>query len=550
MRRSVKIMVGVRVAAALVSMLLVGVLMMRNLQEMERSEDASAEANALLERVQKAEVAHYKWSANLSNALYEGKEFTGSTDPTGCVLGQWIYGEAGTDNETVLKLRSLLEPLHKELHGSAVYVLELYESDPGQAQAYYQETIQGNLTTLVGLLDQVVEEETVIKEESRENILDTMRIMRNSFWGGMALALVCLISLVSYVLKRVVKPILTITDKARPLEEGRLKLEMDYNHNDEIGDLARTIKRSMEQTNRYVEDINRIMSELSQGNFNVGTSVHFIGDFSSIESSINSFTASLSSAMSNINEVESKVFGYAETLSGGAQALAQGATQQASAVEELLATLDDLSRNAQRNIKTATTVREDARLTGEQVNLSSEQMEELVAAMRDISTTSGKIEKIISTIEDIAFQTNILALNAAVEAGRAGEAGKGFAVVSTEVRSLAARSDEAAKATKELIENSVQAAGRGDQIVNEVSATLQRTLELVSKSNQAVGEITEAVQIEANAIEQVTEGVGQISEVVQTNSASSEESATVSTELFEQVRRLRDQTSRFKLKKK
>ena len=550
MRRSVKIMVGVRVVAALLSMLLVGVTMMYNLKEMGQSEDASAEANALLERVQKAEVAHYKWSANLSNALYEGMEFTGSTDPTGCVLGQWIYGEAGTDNETVMELRNQLKPLHEELHGSAIQALELYGKDPKEAQAYYQETIQKNLGTLVGLLDQVVEEETALKEESRENILDTMRIMRNSFWGGMALALICLVSLVSYVLKRVVRPILVITEKARPLEEGCLKLQIDYDHNDEIGDLARTLKRSMEQTNRYVEDINRIMNELSQGNFNVGTSVRFIGDFSTIESSINSFTSSLSTAMSNIDEVEGTVFGYAENLSAGAQALAQGATQQASAVEELLATLDDLSRNAQRNIRTASTVREDARLTGEQVNLSSRQMEELVAAMRDISTTSNKIEKIISTIEDIAFQTNILALNAAVEAGRAGEAGKGFAVVSTEVRSLAARSDEAAKATKELIENSVQAANRGDQIVNEVSATLRRTLDLVSKSNQAVGEITEAVQIEATAIEQVTEGVGQISEVVQTNSASSEESATVSTELFEQVRRLRDQTSRFQLKRK
>ena len=196
MRRSVKIMVGVRVVAALISMLLVGVVMMYNLQEMRRSEDASAEANALLERVQKAEVAHYKWSANLSNALYEGMEFTGSTDPTGCVLGQWLYGEAGTDNETVMELRNQLKPLHEELHGSAIQVLELYEKDPKQAQAYYQETIQKNLGTLVGLLDQVVEEETVLKEESRENILDTMRIMRNSFWGGMALALICLLSLV------------------------------------------------------------------------------------------------------------------------------------------------------------------------------------------------------------------------------------------------------------------------------------------------------------------------------------------------------------------
>ena len=189
-----------------------------------------------------------------------------------------------------------------------------------------------------------------------------------------------------------------------------------------------------------------------------------------------------------------------------------------------------------------------ARLTGEQVDLSSKQMEEMVAAMRDITGASQQISQIIKTIEDIAFQTNILALNAAVEAARAGSAGKGFAVVSSEVRSLAGQSDQAAKATKELIDNAVQAAARGNQIVEEVSATLQRTMSLVTQSNTSIGEIAQAVRGEAVSISQVTEGIGQISAVVQTNSASSEESAAVSSELFEQVRLVQDQIKRFRLK--
>ena len=175
-------------------------------------------------------------------------------------------------------------------------------------------------------------------------------------------------------------------------------------------------------------------------------------------------------------------------------------------------------------------------------------MEQMVAAMGDITDASQQIEKIIGTIESIAFQTNILALNAAVEAARAGAAGKGFAVVSSEVRSLATQSEEAVKATKELIENSVQAADRGSRIVGEVSKTLSKTLELVTQSNKAIGAIAKAVESEADSIVQVTNGIGQISAVVQTNSASSEESAAVSTELFEQVRLLQNQTSKFKLK--
>ncbi|MCI8522321.1 MAG: HAMP domain-containing protein [Lachnospiraceae bacterium] len=548
MRKSIKIMVGIRIALAFLAVLLFSTLTTRNIINMEQSEEYNIEVNALLQRVQKAEVAHYKWSGNLSNALYAGTEFTGSTDPTGCVLGQWLYGEAGTDDQEILDLRNQLEPLHKELHESATYVLDMMATDPEQAQAYYQETILTNLNTLVGLLDQVVERGGVLNDISTEHMHNTVMTMHYVTTAGLALTIICLLSLVIYIMTRVVKPILVITNKAKPLQEGNLKLDINYNSKDEIGDLARTLKASIEQTSQYIEDINRMMGELSQGNFNVVPSVPFIGDFRSISDAIESFTNSLSAAMANIHNVEQQVFGHARTLSDGSQMLAQGATEQASAVEELSATLDDLAKSAKQNIQMASEMRDTAHLTGKQVNLSSQQMDQLINAMMDISSTSQQIEEIISTIENIAFQTNILALNAAVEASRAGTAGKGFAVVAEEVRNLAAQSDQAAKATKELIENSVRAAEKGNKIVEEVSGTLQKTLELVVKSNSSIDEITDAVQEEATSIEQVAEGIGQIASVVQTNSANSEESAAVSTELFEQVNRLQDQTNKFQLK--
>ncbi len=548
MRNSIKKMVGIRVILTLAAIILFSVMTTVNLMRIDRTQQASAQANALLDRAQRAEAAHYKWSSNLSNALYAGTEFTGSIDPTTCVLGQWLYGSAGTSDPEILQLRTELEPLHKELHESATSVLAMLEENPAQAQAYYNGEIQSNLGVLVGLLDDVVERGTELNALHAENMERTIAIMHVSTCSGLALALICLISLVFYVLRHVVRPIIRITRNAMPLQEGRLDLDLHYSSSNELGALAATLEKSMGQIHSYVRDINRIMGELSDGNFDVGTSTDYIGDFRSIEESITSFTSTMSQAIGHINQAEHRVSDNAEQLSSGAQSLAQGATEQASAVEELYATLDDLSKSAEKNVQAASAAQENARLTGEQVSISGEQMKQMVVAMADITDASQQIGKIISTIEDIAFQTNILALNAAVEAARAGTAGKGFAVVSSEVRSLAARSDQAAKATKELIENSVQAAERGSKIVGEVSQTLAKTLELVVRSNQDIGVIAEAIHGEAESIAQVTEGIGQISAVVQTNSASSEESAAVSTELFEQVRFLQDQTNRFRLK--
>lgn len=549
MRKSIKTNVGIRVIAALASVILFSSVMTINIFRIKNMQADNADVNNLLSTVQAAETAHYKWSSGLSNALYADAEFTGSTDPTTCVLGQWIYGDNSTADPDILALRDQIEPLHKELHESAIQVLEQMKSSPSQAQAYYQNTILSNLTTLVGLLDQIVEDCTQKSLDSTDEMRQMILTMNILCAVCLTLALVCLLSLVQYVLKHIVKPIIHITDQSRPLQEGDLEFELDYHAENELGDLADTLRKSMGLIHDYVEDLNRIMEQLSRGNFDVSTTAPFIGDFRSIEMSLNSLTSTLSGTMSNILRAEKMVSGNAEQLSSSSQTLSQGATQQASAVEELYATLEELSRNADRNVGVAQEAQENARLTGEQVSVSSQQMEQMVQAMEDISASSQQIGNIIATIENIAFQTNILALNAAVEAARAGEAGKGFAVVSDEVRNLAAKSDEAAKATKDLIENSVQTTARGTDIVGKVSASLKKTLELVEQSNEAIHTIADAIQGEADSISQVTEGIGQISTVVQSNSASSEESAAVSAELFEQVHMLEEQTEKFKLKR-
>lgn len=549
MRKSIKTMVGIRVAFAFAAVLVYSLVVTFNVFLIKDAANSSSDASTMLDTIEKAETAHYKWSSSLSSALYAGIDFEGSMDPTACVLGKWLYADLDTDDALVLEKRDQIEPMHKELHESASYALELLKTDPEAARDYYQTTIRTNLATLVANLEEIVEEGAKLNEESTESMFRTIHVVQVLAGICFFVALICLISLISYVMKRVIRPIMYISECVRPLEGGTLDLELNYESCDEIGALSEILKRSLTGIHGYVGDINRIMNQLARGEFNVHTSTPFIGDFKSIETSIESFTDTLSASIGNIGKVEHQISGSAEQLSSGAQSLAQGATEQASAVEQLYAMLEELSRNAAKNVEMAQNAQENARLTGEQVTVSSKQMEEMISAMNDITQASHRIGEIIATIENIAFQTNILALNAAVEAARAGDAGKGFAVVADEVRSLAAQSDQAAKATKDLIGNSVQVTEKGSQIVDEVSNTLQKTLDLVVESNSAIGSIAEVIQGEAESIKQVTDGIGQISEVVQTNSASSEESAAVSQELFAQVTMLKQQTEKFKLKK-
>ncbi len=548
MKKSIKRAVWCRVAATLCATLLLSAVVNWGIQRMSQASQAQEQAAQLEIRASAAEAAHYKWCSNLSNALYAGTEFTGSTDDTSCVLGQWLYGEEETADGTILALKNSLMPLHQQLHGSATEALALLEEDPAQAQSYYQNTIQHNVNTLVELLDQVVERSGELNQQAEQNMARVIRTMQILSVVCLALSLACLLSLVFYVVRHIVRPILYIHEKSQGLSKGQLSFALEYQAEDELGQLAATLQQSMDTIGSYVGDLNRIMAELSQGNFTVSTCQPYIGDFHSIEASLGRLTGTLSAAMGQIRQAAGQVSGSAQQIANSSQALAQGATEQASAIQQLSATLDDIANNAERNVQTAEQARRDAQSAGEGIENTHRQMERMTQAMGQISRASIQIGEIIQTIEDIAFQTNILALNAAVEAARAGAAGKGFAVVADEVRNLAGKSDGAAKATKELIENSIRAVEQGNQTMDGVSQALASALERAGRSAQEIGEIAELVQGEAASIGQVTEGIGQIASVVQSNSAASEQSAAASQELFSQAQLLQEQTARFQCK--
>ena len=228
--------------------------------------------------------------------------------------------------------------------------------------------------------------------------------------------------------------------------------------------------------------------------------------------------------------------------------MAQGSTEQASSVEELSSSINSISQQVNTNAEVARTASLKANEVGEGMQVSNKKMEEMMEAMTDISGSSREIGKIIKTIEDIAFQTNILALNAAVEAARAGAAGKGFAVVANEVRNLASKSAEASQNTSALIERSIKAVENGTRIADETAKSLLQAVEGAKEATRIINQISEASEHQAKAINQVTIGIEQISSVVQSNSATSEQSAAASEELSSQAQVLKRLVSTVRLR--
>lgn len=363
-----------------------------------------------------------------------------------------------------------------------------------------------------------------------------------------AVIILVLITLVMIVIvRKILSPLQVISTNVEKFSQGNLNVNIDVNSDDEIGLLGDSVKHTIKTLQEIIQDISRILSEISQGNLCLTVDGNYQGDFKPIQTALKGIVASLNDTLGSINDSSDQVSSGADQVSSGAQALSQGATEQASSIEELAASINEISKQVEENAKNAQDARDKAKAVGNEMVENNQQMQTLIAAMSEIKDSSREIGKIIKAIEDIAFQTNILALNAAVEAARAGAAGKGFAVVADEVRNLAGKSSEASKNTAALIERSIKSVEQGTQIADVTAQALVSVVDRAMDVADTVDKISAASTNQANAINQVTQGVEQISSVVQTNSATAEESAAASEELSGQAAMLKNYVSRFKL---
>ena len=376
----------------------------------------------------------------------------------------------------------------------------------------------------------------------------TKQICTIILYGLALVSIIFTIFLVLSIVKGLTRPILEIENAIKAMATGDMSTKVTYTSRDELGDLAENLRFVLTTLSSYIGHICERMDSLATGDLTVEMDMDYLGEFESIKQSGNKIINSLNDTLGQLHQASEQVANGSEQVSSGAQALSQGATEQASSVEELAATLGDLSNQVNDTASNSRDVNQLISDTAKEINNSKQKMESMVNAMTNINECSSEIEKIIKTIEDIAFQTNILALNAAVEAARAGEAGKGFAVVADEVRSLASKSQEAAKNTTVLINNSLNAVSEGSQIATDTQSSLLKVVESADKIAVNMAKITESADLQAEGISQVTQGIDQISSVIQTNSATAEESAAASEELFSQSSLLKSLVGRFRLK--
>ncbi|MBE6910640.1 MAG: hypothetical protein E7474_13880 [Ruminococcaceae bacterium] len=354
--------------------------------------------------------------------------------------------------------------------------------------------------------------------------------------------------LIIFTRKRVSYPLANAELFAQEMLSGKLNsTDVTYRFaDDEVGRFVDVLKQAKAGMSAVVGDASIILAAMANGDFTAQPRVAYPGDFESIRDNLQTIERDLGVAFQTMNASSSDVLTGSTQMAEGSQSLAEGTTRQASAIEEISATIQDVSSQIATTADNATQAGALSEKTQELVNSQDTEIQNMVAAMAEINDTSKEIGKIIKTIEDIAFQTNILALNAAVEAARAGEAGKGFAVVADEVRNLANKSQEAAKSTSSLITAAISAVGKGTEIADATAESMKDVKEMSAQTARIIVDIANATQEQSESIKQITAGIDQISQVIQTNAATAEETSALCSSLNGQSRQLQDQVARFK----
>lgn len=341
------------------------------------------------------------------------------------------------------------------------------------------------------------------------------------------------------------KPLSAIENIVTDMSNGVLEHNYPKAENDEIGTICGALMQTNKSLKSYINGIEKILSDMADGKFAYDSSIKFVGEFTAMEQSIRHICSAMNSTFAELNTVSEQISGGSRSVSVGASELARAVNDETKLIVEVTTNLGDINNRVSQSAENAFTVKEKALKATDTISAGNEKMQELVNIMDSISRSADEIVKINSTIEDIAFQTNILALNASIEAARAGAAGKGFAVVAEEVRNLAAKSSEASKITAELIDNTVKAIESGTAAANSTAEMLDEIVRETSLISGSVSEIADVSEEQKTMLAEISVKLGEVERVIETTDSAAQNSAAASEELDSQAALLKEHLGRF-----
>lgn len=392
------------------------------------------------------------------------------------------------------------------------------------------------------VFDEIIASMVQEADAESERIDKTVKTLAVILIGICIVCIIVMMILCFSITRTITGPVSKLSIAAKKLAVGDVDTDCTKMHDDDLGELMDAFANMAET----IKEQAAVADAISKGDLTIEVTPRSEKDL--LGKALQRLVENNNKALGSVQESTMQVTIGAEQVANASQALAQGSTEQASALQQVTASINEIAEKTKKNASEATTANDLVNTVKNMAEDGNGQMKSLTGAMNDINDSSETISKIIKTIDDIAFQTNILALNAAVEAARAGVHGKGFAVVAEEVRNLAAKCGSAASETAEMIEDSIRKVGNGRQLASETAEALDRIVASIEEVAGIINNIAISSNDQATAVSQIDQAIGQVSTVVQTNSATSEQCASASEELSNQAMNLRNQMSQYKLK--